>query len=219
MLMPISAFGNNFALIPLGRAQFSEYTIMPAYDDTKIIVNDTELGTLNAQQWARLTWDSGFLTTSKAIQLVQVGAKVNGTYGNPFFVDAPALPRHLIVTGMAQFATGFDTYNQATIAHYVRVVIPDENKGQVSIDSFAPDVLAWLPIGTGTSGYSWYEQRILPGTHTISGQGVRFSAIVYGYDNNLGYGFVAGMELPCIQMDKKIVEIMTAAVNEFELEE
>jgi hypothetical protein len=51
----------------------------------------------------------------------------------------------------------------------VRVVIPDENKGQVSIDSFAPDPIQWLQLGAGTSGYSWYEQLITPGTHTVGG--------------------------------------------------
>jgi hypothetical protein len=48
----------------------------------------------------------------KNVHNSQVGAKVNGSYGAPFFVDAPALPRHMLVTGFAQFATGFDTYNQ-----------------------------------------------------------------------------------------------------------
>ncbi len=36
MQMPISAYGTNFALVPFAGAQYSEYTILPAYDGTDV---------------------------------------------------------------------------------------------------------------------------------------------------------------------------------------
>ncbi len=95
---------------------------------------------------------------------------------------------------------------QATITHYVRIIVPNENLGQVSIDNFAPDELAYTAVGVD-SGYSYFEQNIMHGTHTISGPGAKFAAIVYGYDTNLGYGFAAGLELPCINLDKSSASV------------
>jgi len=210
MQLPISTYGQTFAMVPFAGSNFSEFTLLAAYDETTVTADGVDLGVLNANQWAQINWYNAIFTTSKPTQVIQVGRRFNATYGNPFFVHNPALPKHMIVTGLVQFATGFDTYNQATINHYVRIIVPNTNLGQVSIDSFAPDELTYIPIGVN-SGYSYYEQMIVHGTHTISGQAVSFAAVVYGYDNALGYGFVAGMELPCLSQ-KSLQTITDAAI-------
>jgi len=210
MPLPISTYGQTFAMVPFAGANFAEFTLIAAYDQTTVTADGVDLGVLAANQWAQINWYNAIFTTSKPVQVVQVGRRLNATYGNPFFVHNPALPKHMVVTGLAQFATGFDTYNQATINHYVRIIVPNANRGQVSIDSFAPDELSYTAIGVN-SGYSYYEQLIVHGTHTIAGQAVSFAAVVYGYDTALGYGFVAGMELPCLSQ-KSLQTITDAAM-------
>ncbi len=87
---------------------------------------------------------------------------------------------------------------QATTTHYVRTIVPDENRGSVSLDENAIDSGQFMSIGLN-SCYSSFEQRIAPGTHTVSSPEGKFSAVVYGYGNGVGYGFVAGLELLCVE--------------------
>jgi hypothetical protein len=214
MQLPISTYGQTFAMVPFAGSNFSEFTLLAAYDQTTVTADGVDLGVLNANQWAQINWYNSIFTTSKPTQVIQVGRRFNATYGNPFFVHNPAIPQHMIVTGLAQFATGFDTYNQNTINHYVRIIVPNANRGMVSIDAFAPDELQYIAIGVN-SGYSYYEQMIVHGTHTISGQAISFAAVVYGYDNAMGYGFVAGLELPCLSQ-KNLEAITSAAVKDLD---
>jgi len=203
MLMPFTVYGTQFALVPFAGARFSEYTVTPLADNTTIYIDFNNSLTINQLGWVRLWWDNEILTTSKPVQVVQVGSRLNNTYGDPFFVHNPALPNHMLNSGPVQFATGFDTFNQDSITHYVRIVTPIETIGKFAIDGYTVNSLLYTRVGN--SKFYYYEQKIIHGTHTVTPMvsGANFTVTAFGYGNRLGYGFMAGLELPCVAINRE----------------
>jgi len=149
---------------------------------------------MNDNQYLRMYYPTSLLTSSWPVHVMQVGSRINITYADPFFVHLPS--DNQFVNVPTQFMTGFNTYDQVSIAHFLRITTVISWIGMISIDGVSPSPLLYNRVGRGS--FYYYETLIQSGVHTVApfNTTVRYSAVVYGYGPELAYGFAPGIDLP-----------------------
>ena len=83
----------------------------------------------------------------------------------------------------------------AYLEDYLNIIAPlDAN--QVVLDNNQVNPNGFVPIGT--SGYGAYRVMVSDGVHTVWSD-KKIGIVVYGYDNDVSYGYPGGMGLVDLQ--------------------
>jgi len=190
-LPPISEWGTDFITLPLAtRLNGDTFRVIAYQDGTIVAVNSDPVATLNRGQiWQQVLTGPVHIESSHPVLVAQYAnsARFDGTTasnGDPFMMLVPPTDRFLSDYRLATPAL------DDTATTFVNVIVKTNAVGSVQNDGVA--ISSALFQGIGTTGYSGAKVPVTGGTHRLTAP-VPFGALVYGFSNFEGYGYLAGM--------------------------
>ena len=73
MLLPVGAWGTQFAAIPLMFLSTNYYQVVANTDNTVVSVGSTQIASLNAGEYRRFQSGAALITSNYPVQRVQIG--------------------------------------------------------------------------------------------------------------------------------------------------
>ena len=194
---PVTSWGTRGVVGPLvhGSAPRLEDTYRLYAGEDGIVWG---LQTLNRGDVAEFTAPNGAaIMLTKRMQLVQYSQGGDGTspeLGDPFM---------MLVPDPDQFLSSYvvESFSRATYTHhFINVVIPRQYAMQVVVDGEEPELVAAFEM---TDDLVALQLFVESGTHVVSAP-VPFGAWVYGYGDDDGYGYPAGVWFGEITADLRL---------------
>jgi hypothetical protein len=208
MLLPQKCWGTEFTMSTMYHAvNENVFHVVTNQDNTNLKINNNGVvttATINAYQTHTITMTegaTGHVTSSQAVQMVQVGENVGSLEGYSARGDpsiAKVLPLNQFSTGSTLFSTiGYYKYSVSFI-HFINIITAEHNTGSIKLDGVEfpnKNSIVSVPWKTipGTN-FKVATQQIVNGTHTVScaPTGCSYYGLVYGYTGYGEYSFVIG---------------------------
>ncbi len=202
MTRPVTAYQSQFALTGFKTPDYGGIIkAVAAYDNTKITVSGTTVAYINAGQSYNFTVPPnyvGVLMSDKPVAVSQFGQmySLSAGIGKPFETNVPAAAEFLTGTSCMFFTPSDTMYND------VNIVTINNIGSSISFDGNALNA-PWNQIGS-SQFYVAKVDNVAGGAHTIACSNPlgQFTAMVYGFGSDLGYGYVCGLNLgtvmPCV---------------------
>ncbi len=200
MNRPVTAYQSQFPLIGfITHNRGGIIKAVAAYPNTQITIGGRIVANLNAGQSYNFTVLSnyvGVLTSTQPVAVTQFGLMYS-TYpprGKPFATNIPAATEFLTGTSCMFYVPGVQLPSD-TMHNGVNIVTINNISSTISLDGNALNV-PWNQIGSSRF-YVAKVEKVAGGAHTIncSNSSGQFTAIVYGYGRQLGYGYVCGLNI------------------------
>jgi hypothetical protein len=180
-----SAWGTSYLTVPLKtRKNGDTFRVVAKEDDTIVVVNGTEVATLDrGQVHQQIITGQSLVAADKPILVAQ--------YANGYLYDnVTADPFMMLMTPTIQFGNEYTFSSVAGYADYVNVVAPDDAVGDVTLDGNPIPAGQFTPIGS--TGFSGAQIDVSASSHTLKAA-QPFGAYVYGFAAPAdSYGFPAG---------------------------
>jgi uncharacterized repeat protein (TIGR01451 family) len=200
-LLPVKAWGVQFAAIPLASRPNHIVRVLAARDGTLVQINSIPAAvTLNRGQWFEwLLAGPVVITADKPVSAAQYSPSSdfdNNPDADPFMVTLPPV---------ALFGTDHTFYVPMTgfTSNYVNVVVSGTSAANLQLDGSpvvgSANLLSTHAMGGGLVGY---QVKAEPGAHRITASSP-FAAIVYGYDEWNAYAHPAGIGPGCAKEPPK----------------
>jgi len=208
-MIPLKAWGNNYATSPLMTRNGDQFRILAKENGTIISINGGAGINLNAGQFHEVyLTPASFITSTKPVSVAQYsrGTSCDGVTSDPFMI---------ILSPVEQFINHivFQAFNTTAINQfYTNIITKTANTSLATLDGAA--IPGWATIPSNPT-YSFARRNVTQGSHTLhSDSGV--VAIVYGFGNVESYGYLAGANvLPLNVGFSIIVDTDTIPYNVF----
>lgn len=191
--LPNNYWGTQYVTTPSGgRSCQDRYRIVALNNATAVYRNGTLVSTLNAGQFYEAILSGGNIFTASdkiAISHYPISASSCGNAGDPAMVQ-------LIPTDMWETSYRFATLNHTNIgSHFLTIVA--RTAGTTSILLNGVPVAGWLPVASGTSGYSYVIRSMPTGEYTLTGDSI-FHGVMAGWGSYNSYANIIGGAHPVI---------------------
>jgi hypothetical protein len=194
-LPPTPSWGQNFLSVPLAtRTGGDTFRYLASKNGTHVSVNGAVVATLNRGQFFEQNLTAGSQITSDQPILVGQYAhsgSFDGTSSDPFLMIVPPAAQYL-----ASYTVSTATATQFP-GNFANITVQTAGVGHVSLDGTPIAGSTFTPIGT--SGFSGAQVALTVGSHNLTGT-FPFGAVIYGFSNADGYGYVAGFSLSPIAL-------------------
>jgi hypothetical protein len=184
-MIPLKAWGNNFATAPLLARNGDVFRILAAENGTTININGGAGINLNAGQFHEvMLTTASFITSNKPISVAQFsrGTSCDGASSDPFMIILSPVEQFIDHIVFFSFLAG----NVTTLG--TNIITKTAYTGLATLDGAA--IPGWAVIPSNPT-YSFTRRNVTQGSHTLhSDSGV--VATVYGYGNVESYGYLAG---------------------------
>lgn len=187
--MPVSYWGNKFAITASKARQGDFIRITALNNNTQIKCNDTILATVNERNTHEffLSDSSCYLETTEpcAVYLYQTtGNYDNSTEGDPSMVWITPIEQQV-----EEITFGTFTATNTITNHYINIVTETVNVDSIWLDNI--NISNQFSVLSGNQGFSFARIIISHGTHTLRSN-TGFTAYVYGFGNVRGYAYSIG---------------------------
>lgn len=197
-MIPVKAWGKNYATVPLMGRSNDTYRIISSTDATTVNINGGPNIFLNAGQFYETTLSAAsFIVGTEPISVAQYsqGTSCDGVVSDPFMIMLSPVEQTLDYIVFQAFNT--PDINQ----FYTNVVTQTAFTAQVQLDGAA--VTGWATIASNPT-FSYVRKSITQGTHVLtSPEGVLAS--VYGFGDVESYGYLAGANIQPLNVSFDIV--------------
>jgi len=192
-LTPDDTWGTSFVTLGLAKRTKGDTLKLLARDPgtTTVTVNAGPPIALNATNRYRhemIVAGDAWIESDKPIFVAQF-AHGGGYHASPSTGD----PFMMMIPPTDQFQP---SYTVTTVApsigmNFINLVVPNAAVPAIQIDGMP--VPGFAPVGT--SGFQGARALVLPGSHTVTGNGAPFGAFAYGFSFGDAYGFPGGIAL------------------------
>uniref|UniRef100_A0A914V4N4 C-type lectin domain-containing protein n=1 Tax=Plectus sambesii TaxID=2011161 RepID=A0A914V4N4_9BILA len=198
MLLPVGAWGMQFAAIPLMFLTTNYYQVVTNTDNTVVSAGGQQITTLNAGQYRTFQTGATIISSNNPILLVQIGQNVGSAdndLGDPFFLPLPSIDKMSNSSVLFQ-PTGFIEDDGVHFDFFIRIVTNLAGTETIQLDGRTLNALQFKHVPN--SAIYYYEQAALNSTHSVktTNPGTQFSVISYSYGKYEGCGFACAFSLP-----------------------
>jgi gliding motility-associated-like protein len=197
-MIPLKAWGNNYATAPLMARNGDQFRILASENATTININGGAGINLNAGQFHEvMLTQASYITSNKPISVAQYsrGQSCDGASSDPFMIILSPVEQFIDHIVFFSFLAG----NVTTLA--TNIITKTANTGLATLDGAA--IPGWATIPSNPT-YSFARRIVTQGSHTLhSDSGV--VAIVYGYGNVESYGYLAGANVQPLNVGFSII--------------
>lgn len=199
-MMPLEAWGRDVFVVPfadpsnIDNKTFDLTKLTVSYDDTQIFIGGQYFKTMNKGENIVLPIkEPMYITGDKPISasIYKRSTTVDNSNSTTEFTSDPFM---VLYPPQNQFLSDYNFLNVDLVeykAHYVNVVIPQNNTKNIILDG-KPLVGNFKPIPGSDFAYASIE--VSAGAHQISAD-TTFGICIYGYGQTNSYGYAGGMAL------------------------
>lgn len=192
-LPPTTSWGTDFITVPLAARMGGDLIrVLADQDDTAVSFNGSVVATLDAGEFYEAVVTAVTHVTSSKPVLVAYFSQ-----GQSQDLALAGDPSMMLVPSTSQFLSSYifkstDSTNSSDTwsPHYVNVVVPTADIGDLTVDGTAVDPTDFTAV-SGTS-FSVAQLELTGGTHRVAGSSP-FGAMVYGFALASAYSFPAGL--------------------------
>ena len=186
-MFPLSAWGNEFVVVPLKTRQRDLIKVMASTNNTQITINGGAPITLNTGQvHSYYSGTPSYITSTSPITVAQfsLSSQCDGTPSDPFYIMLNPIEQSLS-------KITFNAFTSNVIQqYYLNIITPTTSISSVQFDGLPVAASNFFPVASNPA-LSYAQLDISQGDHSIfSFEGVLVT--IYGIGGYESYGYSAG---------------------------